>query len=105
MEEKIAKFLKENPKLDNQKLKEFCMNEGITSAVFYGYLYDMLGAFWGAGESLEFDGEYDPEQLEMGIKVEMEHTTNQLIAERIAKDHLAEMSDYYTKLAIMEGHD
>ncbi len=34
----------------------------------------------------------------MGIKVEQEHTTNKKIAETIAKHHLAEDPEYYTKL-------
>ena len=39
----------------------------------------------------------------MGIKVEMEHTTNPLIAEKITKDHLAENPKYYTYLKEMES--
>jgi len=46
--------------------------------------------------------EYDPKQLEMGIAVEMEHTNNKSIAETIAKHHLAEVPDYYTKLKKVE---
>jgi len=45
----------------------------------------------------------DPEQLEMGIKVEMEHTKDPDIAEKIARDHLAEFSSYYTALEEMEN--
>lgn len=41
-------------------------------------------------------------QLEMGVKVEMEHTTDPDIAREIAMDHLTEAPDYYTKLAEME---
>lgn len=44
-----------------------------------------------------------PDQLRMGIQVEMEHTDNPLIAERIARDHLTEMPSYYTRLAEMEA--
>lgn len=40
----------------------------------------------------------DPEQLEMGIKHEMEHTKNKKIAEIIAKDHLVTIPNYYTIL-------
>lgn len=43
------------------------------------------------------------EQLEIGIKVEMEHTTNEDIAKKIALDHLAEIPDYYTRLEKMEA--
>lgn len=44
----------------------------------------------------------------MGINVEYEHLDKnspfaKFMAERIALDHLAEMPDYYTKLAKMEG--
>lgn len=41
-------------------------------------------------------------QLEMGVKVEMEHTTDKQEAKRIALDHLYEFPDYYTRLEIME---
>jgi len=44
----------------------------------------------------------DAKELEMGIAVEHEHTTNKDIAKRIALDHLAEIKDYYTRLAKME---
>lgn len=37
-------------------------------------------------------------QLEMGIKVEHEHTEDEGKARRIALDHLDEKPDYYTKL-------
>lgn len=42
-------------------------------------------------------------QLEMGLKVEMEHTEDMNIAKKIALDHLAEDPHYYTKLSKMEG--
>ena len=66
----------------------------------YSILHDFLsvGRFIEAGEKVNID----PEQLQMGIKVEREHTTCDQIAERIAKDHLTELSDYYTRLNKME---
>lgn len=48
------------------------------------------------------DTEFDSEELERGIEVEMEHTDNPFISKRIAKDHLAECDDYYTRLDEME---
>lgn len=42
------------------------------------------------------------DQLKMGMKVEKEHTDDKSKAEEIAKDHLFEDPDYYTKLAKME---
>jgi hypothetical protein len=41
-------------------------------------------------------------QIEMGIKVELEHTKNHKLAKDIAMDHLSEMPDYYTRLDKME---
>ena len=42
-------------------------------------------------------------QLEKGVKVEMEHTKNADSARKIALDHLAEVPDYYDKLAQVEA--
>lgn len=42
------------------------------------------------------------DQLKMGIKVEMEHTTDKEDAKNIALQHLAERPDYYTKLKKVE---
>jgi hypothetical protein len=45
---------------------------------------------------------YDLKELMMGIKVELEHTTNKMLALEIATDHLEEYPDYYTRLELME---
>ena len=42
-------------------------------------------------------------QLEMGIKVEGEHTTKPKIARQIALAHIGEDPKYYSKLKKMEG--
>lgn len=52
------------------------------------------------GRSLE---DFDPEQLEAGVKVELEHSGGVALAREIAMDHLTEDPDYYRKLAKMEG--
>lgn len=41
-------------------------------------------------------------KLKKGIKVELEHTSDERIATEIAMDHLIEMFDYYEKLEIIE---
>lgn len=46
--------------------------------------------------------QYDPQQLRMGVQVQREHTDNPQIASQIAKDHLAEIPDYYTRLLAMQ---
>lgn len=40
--------------------------------------------------------DYDEDELELGIKEELEHTDDRDIAEEIAMDHLEEDSDYYS---------
>ncbi len=46
---------------------------------------------------------YSDEQLQKGIKVEMEHTNDPKVAEEIAKDHLEENAKYYDHLDEMES--
>ena len=48
------------------------------------------------------DDKFDPAQLKLGIKIEMEHTDDRQKAENIAKDHLSEVPDYYIRLKKME---
>ena len=48
------------------------------------------------------DSDFNPKQIADGVKIEAEHTPNPKIRKEIAKDHLTEMPDYYTKLKQME---
>lgn len=48
------------------------------------------------------DDQFNAEELAMGIKIEMEHTDDPDVAKSIAKDHLMEIKDYYTRLLKME---
>ena len=41
-------------------------------------------------------------QIEMGMKVEMEHTNDKERAREISMDHLSEFPDYYTRLDELE---
>lgn len=48
------------------------------------------------------DSHYNPHELAMGIEVEQEHTGDKRTAKNIAKDHLSDLPDYYSKLKKME---
>lgn len=48
------------------------------------------------------DSHFDPKQLAIGIKIEMEHTSSKRVAKEIAKDHLVEFPDFYTHHLEME---
>jgi hypothetical protein len=48
------------------------------------------------------DSKFDKQQLKKGIEVEQEHTDDPYLAKVIAKDHLMEIPDYYTRLGKLE---
>jgi hypothetical protein len=69
-----------------------------------------------AGERIGVDwstSKFDVEQFRMGMDVELEHGTQDLatnvtdddveVTAKIARAHLNEFPDYYTRLAVMEG--
>ena len=47
--------------------------------------------------------DFDREQIAKGIKIEMEHTDDPIIAREIAMDHLVENPKYYDELEKMES--
>ena len=49
------------------------------------------------------DSDFDAKQIAKGTKVETEHVNSREKAKEISKDHLAEIPDYYTRLAKMEA--
>lgn len=48
------------------------------------------------------DDDYDEWQLNKGIEIEQEHSSDKALAKKIAKDHLDEIPDYYERLVKME---
>ena len=63
----------------------------------YKEFYKENGIHGGKGDFLS-GKDVDPKELEMGVKVEREHTKDDTLAKEIAMDHLAEDPHYYTKL-------
>jgi hypothetical protein len=103
IKQKIADFFKGNPNpKDEDQIHSLALELNIDTHKFEETIYSMLGSFFGKGRSIEFEGTYDEKQIKMGMKVEMEHTDCEIIARKIAMDHLSEFPDYYTKLAAME---
>lgn len=45
---------------------------------------------------------YIMQQLRHGIQVELEHTSDKAVAQEIARDHILELPDYYSRLNKME---
>ena len=99
----IMDFFSKNPSPKDTEIHALADKLKMDPHSFEQHVYMILGSFLGAGRSKDFKGNYDPEQIKMGIAVEKEHTTSSSVAERIAKDHLAEIPDYYSRLKKMEA--
>ena len=94
-------------KLDDKYIHAFVDKNKIEYSEFESGIYKVLHSFLGKGRFNENTKvTIDPKELAVGVKVEMEHTSSPIIAERIAKDHLAEQfkeNRYYSWLSLMEG--
>ncbi len=103
---KIMSEFKEHPVMNDETIHNIAEKLGIDTDELENIIYSIVGSFLGFGRSVEREGKFkvDPVQLEMGVKVEMEHTNCPLVAKKITMDHLAEpgLGDYYTRLAKME---
>lgn len=100
----IIQYLVENPRPSDEEIHQWAEDNGYTPEEVEEYLYALIAT---VAKKLsksvdEADDKYDAAQLERGIEVEKEHTDNEDIAKMIAKDHLNELSDYYTRLTKME---
>jgi len=107
LQKTIIKFftLKKNP-LDSD-IHKFAEWLKMDADELENEIYEILSSFLYHGLFNEMirsgkKGKINKEELEMGIKVEHEHTDNDEIAKRIALDHLTEDNKYYTKLKKME---
>ena len=104
IEDKIIEFFSKNDNPPDKKFHALADKLGIDPDDLETQAYDLITSFFAHGKSKEYKGEYDENELKMGIKVEAEHTNNPKMAERIARDHLAESGGkyYYTELAKLE---
>lgn len=100
--DKIIALLKKDKTIKDNSIHALAERIGISAHILENHVYKLFQSFWSEGKSKDFTGEYDEEQVKMGMKVEMEHTTSPLIAHKIVTDHLAEKKDYYSYLDKME---
>lgn len=83
---------------DDDYIHPWAEKLGVHASVLESKIYEFIRSFLAEGESKGFKGTYDPVELALGVKVEMaDHTTNVVIATKIAKDHLSTDPKYYTK--------
>lgn len=101
----IMNFFATTPNPPDDKIHALAKRLGLEPDKFEEKIYKILGSVLGAGKANKKHlkpEDVNKKELEMGIKVEMEHTKNKAISQRIALDHLAEFPDYYTRLKKME---
>ncbi len=96
----------EDMKEIQEQIDEFCIKLNITKVKFQYECLFILSDFFQAGKYnaaiKEREIEINPEELDTGIKFEMEHTRDPLISKRIALDHLCDCGEYYTLLRELE---
>jgi len=108
-EQDVAKFLFENPNPSDKAVHDWAEGQGLNVHKVEEHIYRLATKFahilnGGLAAKKGFKKEdADPKELAMGVKVEMEHTSDKDVAEVIALSHLAELKNYYSRLKKMEG--
>ena len=109
LKERVIDFFAAYPNPTDKQVHEWAEEIGVDTKVVEEEIYKLATKFvrfWKGGKSnLVKDFSYNEEQLKMGIEVELEHTPDRDVAEKIAKDHLVEKGledSYYTLLKEME---
>jgi hypothetical protein len=104
----VAMFLKENPNPEDEELHKWAESKGYNVTEVEDAVYELATKyvqFWSGGKS-NAEGmtsdKADPKELEMGIKIESEHSDDLFTRKKIAMDHLSEYPDYYTRLKKVE---
>lgn len=101
--QRLLKIFRKDTNVTHSDVKKLATVFGLTEHQMQLKIYDMLGDLLrnlGKHNNVS-DSEFDKVQLKNGIKEEMEHTRDPLVAKMIAKDHLFQDPDYYKKLSKM----
>jgi hypothetical protein len=103
----VFDFFAQNPSPNDEAYHEFAESSGFDVHAAEAAAYALAGKyimFLRGGKSQGLDpNSVDPEQLQMGIEVEAEHSDDPTTRKKIAMDHLAENPQYYTALQQMES--
>ncbi len=100
----IIDFFLKNQNARDHEVHKWARDLGLSPEALEGEIFHLLSCLLkGVGKHAHVPDEaFDQKELEMGVKVEMEHTDNEDVAKIIAKDHLWEIGDYYSRLIPME---
>jgi hypothetical protein len=100
---KIIEFFKKNKIQNDEQIHDFASQLGLSPDKLEVEIYKLLSMFINLKHGNDPDDKYDAKQLKRGIEVEKEHIDNPVVSKMIAKAHLAEIPDYYTRLDKMES--
>jgi len=106
----LLDFLQKNIDPSDNEIHSLAEKLNVEPDDLEAMIYSLSTDFWANGRYNEKGKniQFDEKELAAGIKVEMEHTSNKIMAERIAKDHLTEIpgtgkgDGYYSLLKKME---
>ena len=111
LQKKIIMYLTTQPEASTATITTLARAINAKESETIDAVYILLRNFLSGGKSRAYEGEYYEDELEQGMQIELEHFSNnndaeinQLLAEKISKDHLAEFNGkmYYTLLSAME---
>lgn len=108
-EAELIDFFNANPDPKDSAVHAWAEKAGIAPDVLEGMIYTLATKYAGlmrGGRSSDKGvtvADVDAAELKAGIAVEAEHAEDIGIRTKIALDHLAELPDYYTRLAAMEA--
>lgn len=98
----VRGFFKAHANPSDDQVHELAESLKVSPHSLEEYIYTLVGKTAQKHEHVP-DENFDQKQLAMGIKVEKEHTDDPEEAKEVAKDHLVELPDYYTRLKKMEA--
>lgn len=102
-QKEILDFIMNNPTPSDDDFHSLADDLGIDPKRLEEMVYNMFHIFLTSFKHMnDPDEDFDPDELEMGIQVEYEHTNIRWLAKIIAKAHLSEFPDYYSRLKDME---
>ena len=104
---KILEFFSGQAEITKLEMETLADTLKLTHSDLNEHIYTILVDIFRYGNYMEkrkqdIDVEINADQLEIGVRFELEHTKCPLISRRIALDHLVSDDKYYTHLQEME---
>lgn len=103
VQNKIIEFFQKNKIQSDEQIHDFANQLGLSPHKLEVEIYKLLSSLINLKHGTDDDKKFDQKELKMGIEVEKEHIDNPIISKMIAKAHIAEIPDYYTRLDKMES--